>query len=98
LETGVDSVIEELLPWDLRDFFVMDADEAADFVGGSENKAIDHRSVIAKTSFAVSALLGLDVFEKSKKRLESIASEFGRAATRAAVAWSFKGCKMSLIS
>ncbi len=84
LETGVDSVIEELLPWDLRDFFVMDADEAADFVGGSENKAIDHRSVIAKTSFAVSALLGLDVFEKSKKRLESIASEFGRAATRAA--------------
>lgn len=83
-DTGVDTVIEELLPWELRDFFVMDADEAADFVGGSENKAIDHRSVIAKTSFAVGALLGLDVFEKTKRRLETIASEFGRAATRAA--------------
>ena len=31
-EAGVDSVIAELLPWDLRDFFVMDADEAADYV------------------------------------------------------------------
>ena len=32
---GVDIVVEQLLPWELRDFFVMDADEAADFVGGS---------------------------------------------------------------
>lgn len=83
-DTGVDTVIEELLPWELRDFFVMDADEAADFVGGSENKAIDQRSVIAKTSFAVGALLGLDVFEKTKRRLETISSEFRRAATKAA--------------
>ena len=29
-----------LLPWDLRDFFVMDADKATDFVGGSENKVM----------------------------------------------------------
>ena len=32
---GVRRVIDQLLPWSLRDFFVMDADEAADFVGGS---------------------------------------------------------------
>ena len=81
---GVDAVIEELLPSTLRDFFVMDADEAADFVGGSENKVVERRSVIAKTSFAVSALLGLDVFESATGRVRTIAAEFGRAATKAA--------------
>ena len=81
---GVDAVIEELLPSTLRDFFVMDADEAADFVGGSENKVIERRSVIAKTSFAVGALLGLDVFDSATGRVRTIAAEFGRAATKAA--------------
>ena len=81
---GVDRVIEELLPLALQDFFVMDADEAADFVGGSENKVIERRAVIAKTSFAVGALLGLDVFEKATGRVRTIADEFGRAATKAA--------------
>ena len=82
-DPGVDRVIDELLPWDLRDFFVMDADEAADFVGGSENKVLERRVVIAKTSFAVGALLGLDVFEKATGRVRTISNEFGRAATRA---------------
>ena len=81
---GVDAVIEELLPSTLRDFFVMDADEAADFVGGSENKVVERRSVIAKTSFAVGALLGLDVFDSTTSRVRTIAAEFGRAATKAA--------------
>lgn len=81
---GVDAVIEELLPSTLRDFFVMDADEAADFVGGSENKVVERRSVIAKTSFAVGALLGLDVFDGATGRVRTIAAEFGRAATKAA--------------
>ena len=81
---GVDAVIEELLPSTLRDFFVMDADEAADFVGGSENKVVERRSVIAKTSFAVGALLGLDVFDSATGRVRTIAAEFGRAATKAA--------------
>ena len=83
-EAGVDRVIEELLPWDLQDFFVMDADEAADFVGGSENKIIQRREVIAKTSFAVSALLGLEIFERATGRVRTISQEFGRAATKAA--------------
>ena len=83
-EAGVDRVIEELLPLALQDFFVMDADEAADFVGGSENKVIDRRAVIAKTSFAVGALLGLDVFDKATGRVRTISDEFGRAATKAA--------------
>ena len=83
-EAGVDRVIEELLPWDLQDFFVMDADEAADFVGGSENKIIQRRDVIAKTSFAVSALLGLEIFERATGRVRTISQEFGRAATKAA--------------
>ncbi len=83
-EAGVDSVIEELLPSDLRDFFVMDADEAADFVGGSENKVIERRAVISKTSFAVRALLGLDIFDKATDRVRTISDDFGRAATKAA--------------
>ena len=83
-EAGVDRVIDELLPFALQDFFVMDADEATDFVGGSENKVIDRRAVIAKTSFAVGALLGLDVFEQATGRVRTISNEFGRAATKAA--------------
>ena len=82
-EAGVDRVIEELLPCDLQDFFVMDADEAADFVGGSENKIIQRRDVIVKTSFAVSALLGLEIFERAAGRVRMISQEFGRAATKA---------------
>ena len=82
-DSGVDGVISELLPWDLRDFFVMDADEAADYVGGSENKVIQRQDVIAKTSFAVRALLGMDVFEKAADRVRTIAAEFGRERTKA---------------
>ena len=37
-DVGVDRVIEELLPLRLQDFFVMDADEAADFVGGEREQ------------------------------------------------------------
>ena len=82
-EHGVDRVIDELLPFDLQDFFVMDADEVADFVGGSENKVIHRPDVIAKTSFAVRALLGLEIFDDAKDRLQTISDEFGRAATKA---------------
>lgn len=82
-EAGVDSVIEELLPWELRDFFVMDADEAADYVGGSENKIIQRREVIDKTSFVVRALLGLDIFETATDRIQAIKVEFGRSAAKA---------------
>ncbi len=82
-EAGVDKVIDELLPWDLRDFFVMDADEAADYVGGSENKDIQRQEVIRKTSSSVRALLGLDVFESATGRVKKIGEEFGRSATKA---------------
>ena len=81
---SVDAVIEELLPLKLQDFFVMDADEAADFVGGTENRVIERQSVIAKTSSAVGALLGLDVFESATRRVRNVAEEFGREATKAA--------------
>ena len=82
-EAGVDKVIDELLPWDLRDFFVMDADEAADYVGGSENKVIQRQEVIEKTSSSVQALLGLDIFESATGRVKKIGEEFGRSATKA---------------
>ena len=82
-EAGVAHVVSQLLPSDLKDFFVMDADEAADFVGGSENKVILPQAVIEKTSIAVRSLLGLDVFEFAKQRVVKIAEDFGRAATKA---------------
>ena len=80
---GVDSVVEELLPSELEDFFIMDADKAADYVGGSENIVVDRRSVIAMTSTAVGALLGLDVFKDATDRLRRVSDQFGQDATKA---------------
>lgn len=80
---GVDTFIDQLLPWGLRDFFVMDADEAADFVGGSENKVISRQETIGKTTSAVHSLLGIDVFKEASLRVESIAKRFGVQATKA---------------
>ena len=76
-------VIEQLLPWGLRDFFVMDSDRAADFVGGSENKVIARREVINKTTKAVQNLLGIDVFKDATERVERLKREFGSEATKA---------------
>ncbi|MCY4163924.1 MAG: AAA family ATPase [bacterium] len=82
-EKGVDTVIEELLPWGLRDFFVMDTDEATDFVGGSENKIISRQEVQDKTTKAITSLLGIDVFKEARKRVENIAHNFSKQATKA---------------
>ena len=83
-ERHPDTVIEELLPWELRDFFVMDADEAADFVGGSdENKTVSRRDYRTKTTYAINSLLGLEVFESAKDRVDKIARKFSREATKA---------------
>ena len=81
--SGVDFVVEQLLPWDLRDFFVMDADEATDFVGGSENKVMHRQEVIDKTTAAVHSLLGIDVFREASKRVANLARAFGAQATQA---------------
>ena len=81
--SGVDFVVEQLLPWDLRDFFVMDADEATDFVGGSENKVMHRQEVIDKTTASVHSLLGIDVFREASKRVANLARAFGAQATKA---------------
>ena len=80
---GVDVVVDQLLPWELRDFFVMDADEATDFVGGSENKVMQRQEVINKTTAAVHSLLGIDVFREASKRVAALARAFGAQATKA---------------
>ena len=82
-DAGVDQVIQQLLPWELRDFFVMDADEVADFVGGSENKTISRKAVTEKTTYAIRALLGLDVFKRASEQVSNLSREFGRRATKA---------------
>lgn len=79
---GVDYVIQQLLPWGLRDFFIMDTDEVTDFVGGIENKEISRAEVIGKTTSAVRSLLGIEVFRDTSQRIEKIGREFGKQATR----------------
>lgn len=81
---GVGLVVDQLLPWDLRDFFVMDADEVVDFVGGTnDNKILHKNQIIAKTTDAVNGLLGLDIFKMVQTRVDNIGREFGRQATAA---------------
>lgn len=80
---GVDAVVSQLLPWDLRDFFVMDADKVADYVGGGENKILHRKEVIEKTTAAVKGLLGIDVFKRARSRVEGIGRDFGKQATKA---------------
>ncbi len=82
-EFGVDAVVNELLPLDLRDFFVMDADQVVDFVGGSENKHIKRGDVITKTTKAMHSLLGIDAFRSAAERLARLARDFGASATKA---------------
>ena len=83
-EQHADVVIKELLPFELQDFFIMDADEAADFVGGSdENKTVSRHAYQAKTTYAINSLLGLEVFKGAKGRVENIAKEFSKKATKA---------------
>lgn len=82
-EKGPDAVIKELLPWELRDFFVMDTDEATDFVGGSENKVIPRSQVQEKTTAAITSLLGIDVFKSARDRVEGAARNFSKRATKA---------------
>lgn len=82
-DKGPDAVIEELLPWSLRDFFVMDTDEATDFVGGGENKTIPRQQVQEKTTGAITSLLGIDVFKGARNRVEDAARRFSKRATKA---------------
>ena len=82
-EHGVDTVVEALLPKSLRDFFVMDADQVTDFVGGGENKQMQRREVIRITTDALRSLLGLGVFRDASQRLDQIARQFGSQASRA---------------
>lgn len=81
-ESGVELVVDVLLPWDLRDFFVMDADEATDFVGGGEAKPMKRHVVEEKTTAAVQSLLGIDVFKMAHKRVTAIGQGFGAAAAK----------------
>lgn len=81
--TAPEIIVGELLPWGLRDFFVMDTDEVADFVGGSENKVISRREVEIKTTAAMHSLLGIEVFKKASQRVENLARSFGSRATKA---------------
>lgn len=80
-QAGIETVMNQLLPRDLADFFVMNADQATDYVGGTEAKEISRREVIQKTTDAVNSLLGINTFKDARTRVINIAHEFGRKAT-----------------
>ena len=81
---SVDLVVDQLLPWDLRDFFVMDADEVADDLGGGVNRAVGRNEIIAKTTASVTGLLGIDIFNLAKDRVDGIGINFGKEASKVA--------------
>ena len=77
-------VIDMLLPLDLRDFFLMDSDEAVALVGGSdENKVAPKSEYRKKTTDAINGLLGLDVFTDASDRVKNIGQKFSRKASKA---------------
>jgi DNA sulfur modification protein DndD len=79
----IEGAVDLLLPWGLRDYFFLDADEATDFVGGRENMPLPKKEVIEKTTAAVDELLGLETFRDAMERLADLQREFQRQASRA---------------
>lgn len=79
----IERTVDLLLPWGLRDFFFLDADEATDFVGGRENKPLPKKLVIEKTTAAVNELLGLETFQQTMDRVAGLQREFQRQASQA---------------
>jgi DNA sulfur modification protein DndD len=79
----IERAVDLLLPWGLRDFFFLDADEATDFVGGRENKPLPKKIVIEKTTSAVNELLGLETFQQAMERVAGLQRDFQRQASRA---------------
>ena len=80
-DVAVNTIMDQLLPRDLSDFFVMNADQATDYVGGHEVKEISRKEVIQKTTGAINNLLGINVFKGARDRVSNIAQSFGRQAT-----------------
>jgi DNA sulfur modification protein DndD len=80
---AIERAVDLLLPWGLRDYFFLDADEATDFVGGRENMPLPKKDVIEKTTAAVDELLGLETFRDAMGRLAGLQREFQRQASRA---------------
>lgn len=79
----IERTVNLLLPWGLRDFFFLDADEATDFIGGRENKPLPKKEVIEKTTAAVNELLGLETFYHAIDRVEDLQRVLQREASRA---------------
>lgn len=82
VRTGLDSVIQHYMPWGLRNFFIMDTDEVADYVGGAENVQLSQKSVRELTTSAILSVLGLDVCKSAQIRMQRIADDYERETAR----------------
>lgn len=79
----IERAVDLLLPWGLRDFFFLDADEATDYVGGRENNPLPKKEVIEKTTASINELLGLGTFQDAIERVKNLKKDFQRQASRA---------------
>lgn len=79
----VERTVDLLLPWGLRDFFFLDADEATDFVGGRENNPLPKKEVVKKTTGAINELLGLGVVEDTISRIRDVHDKLQREVSKA---------------
>lgn len=85
-----------LLPWGLRDFLFLDADEATDYVGGSEQSPLPEREVLEKTTESVRHLLGLAVFEDTADRMEKVGRQFTQEAATTSTSQSSRALNEQL--
>jgi DNA sulfur modification protein DndD len=83
-QRGAATMVAELLPWELREFFFTDADKAEDFLGGREGgEQLTHDQLVQRTTGAVRALLSLDVLRDAASRAERLSDAFRRRISTA---------------
>lgn len=64
-----DTTINQLLPYDLREFFLFNGDDAMNYVEASDAASLQHRR--SRVKHAIRALLGVGVIEATKSRINS---------------------------
>lgn len=82
-QPGAIRMIEELIPWELREFFFTDADKAEDFLGGREGgEQLTHSQLVERTTGAVRALLSLDILRDAAARAEKRADAYRKRLSK----------------
>lgn len=79
---NLDIVIQRFFPTETRGFYFVDADEADEFVGGSEGQNFSAEMMRASITRSLRHLLGLQTLVETTERLNQIANDFGKQASK----------------